>query len=157
MNSDEWETPQWLFDELNREFDFGIDLCSSWANTKCDWRIKDYLDGDSDIVGTLEAAAYDKTKSAFMNPPYSNPLPFVKKAYTDSLSCKIVCLLKCDTSTKAWGIFWDYERHCPKPGIEVRFLPKRLKFELDGIPAKNSANFPSTIVIMDRRKIKVTS
>ena len=34
--SDEWETPQWLFDELNKEFGFEIDVAASDENHKCD-------------------------------------------------------------------------------------------------------------------------
>lgn len=35
-NSDEWYTPQELFDELNNEFDFNLDPCSTDDNHKCD-------------------------------------------------------------------------------------------------------------------------
>ena len=93
-----------------------------------------------------------KHRVAFMNPPYSNPLPFVGQAYELSKTNVVVCLLKCDTSTKSWSIFWDYENHKPKEGVEIRFLPKRLKFEYKGEPGKHAANFPSVIVIMDRRR-----
>lgn len=141
--SDLWETPQWLFDELNKEFNFMYDICANDDNTKCKNWGKDYLNDD-------EIKWMD---SAFMNPPYSNPLPFVKKAYQDSIYCPIVCLIKCDTSTKTWAVFWDYTNNKPKPGIEIRFLPKRLKFERNGIPSKNCANFPSVIVVMDRRNV----
>lgn len=34
-NSDEWETPQMLFDELNSEFGFTHDVCATAQNTKC--------------------------------------------------------------------------------------------------------------------------
>ena len=34
--SDEWETPQALFDSLNKEFQFDLDPCSSHLNHKCD-------------------------------------------------------------------------------------------------------------------------
>ncbi len=139
--SDLWETPQWLFDELNREFNFDLDLCTNGDNSKCGIAVTDYFDWKIDTV----------FNTAFMNPPYSNPLPFIKKAYEDSKLCKIVALIKADTSTRTWGVFWDYETNKPKPGCEVRFLPKRLKFERGGIPSKNCANFPSAIIIMDRR------
>lgn len=33
--SDEWATPQWLFDELNNEFDFTLDACATDENHKC--------------------------------------------------------------------------------------------------------------------------
>ena len=34
-NSDEWETPQDLYDELDREFHFTLDPCCSEENRKC--------------------------------------------------------------------------------------------------------------------------
>ena len=34
-NSDEWETPQELYEELNKEFNFQIDVCASEQNHKC--------------------------------------------------------------------------------------------------------------------------
>lgn len=34
--SDDWETPQWLFDELNREFHFTLDPCADKHNHKCE-------------------------------------------------------------------------------------------------------------------------
>lgn len=34
-NSDEWATPQDLFDELDAEFHFTLDPCSTDENAKC--------------------------------------------------------------------------------------------------------------------------
>lgn len=34
--SDEWETPQDVFDALNAEFDFDLDPCATSENHKCD-------------------------------------------------------------------------------------------------------------------------
>lgn len=34
--SDEWSTPQILFDELNREFSFDLDPCCTDENHKCE-------------------------------------------------------------------------------------------------------------------------
>lgn len=36
-NNDEWETPQALFDELDREFHFNLDPCATDENHKCDY------------------------------------------------------------------------------------------------------------------------
>lgn len=33
--TDEWETPQYLYDELNREFHFDLDPCATDENHKC--------------------------------------------------------------------------------------------------------------------------
>ena len=35
-NTEELETPQELFDELNKEFHFGIDVCATHENAKCE-------------------------------------------------------------------------------------------------------------------------
>lgn len=34
-NKEDWETPQDLFDELNKEFNFTIDVCANITNNKC--------------------------------------------------------------------------------------------------------------------------
>lgn len=34
-NSDEWATPPEIFDELDREFDFNLDVCATHENHKC--------------------------------------------------------------------------------------------------------------------------
>ena len=34
--SDEWATPQSLFDELNAEFGFNLDPCATKENAKCE-------------------------------------------------------------------------------------------------------------------------
>lgn len=33
---DDWETPQWLFDDLDSEFHFTLDPCADESNHKCD-------------------------------------------------------------------------------------------------------------------------
>ncbi len=161
-----WETPQCLFDDLNKEFDFDADLCATEDNSKCYSYCKDYL---TEIIGGV----FDGSKQTFfMNPPYSNPKPFIEKAWEDSKHCKIVCLVKCDPSTRWWATFWNYEKVFireldedtdefyifdillpgPKPGCEVRFFPKRIKFD----PPKgwkgmqSGPSFASALVIMDR-------
>lgn len=144
--TDEWQTPQWLFDELNKEFNFDADACATKANTKCDKYFKD----------ALNHAYWFDTKAVFMNPPYSNPKPFIEKAWFESQLRIVVCLLKVDTSTQWWSIFWDYQRHRARPGCEIRFLPKRVKFEstsLRGLKAQNTPNFVSAVIVMDRRNI----
>lgn len=34
--SDEWATPQSFFDEVNKEFDFNLDVCATDENHKCE-------------------------------------------------------------------------------------------------------------------------
>lgn len=35
-STDNWATPQWLFDELDKTFHFTLDVCASDENHKCD-------------------------------------------------------------------------------------------------------------------------
>ena len=112
--SDQWQTPQWLFKQLNDEFHFDVDLCATKENSKCDLFMVDYL---NDIIehktnkNLYQVLLNDKI--CFMNPPYSNPKPFIEKAWEDSQYCKIVCLVKCDPSTRWWATSWNYDTRCP--------------------------------------------
>lgn len=150
-DSDEWETPKALFDQLNNRFNFRWDCCCTVENCKVQTQIRwighgyNYLKYGFDNMLSTDSWL-------FLNPPYSKPAKFIKKAYKESRSWPIVCLLKCDTSTKWWGIFYDYEKQKPRPGVTIEYFPKRLKFERNGIPS-SSANFPSCLVILDRRDI----
>jgi len=132
--SDEWETPQWLFDELDAEFEFVLDPCCTIDNKKCN------LFYSKDRSGLVKR--WHPFGPVFMNPPYGREIgKWVKKAYEESQKgCTVVCLLPGRTDTK-W--FHDY---CLKG--EIRFLKGRLKFG----NAKYSAPFPSIIVIF--REVK---
>lgn len=35
IKKDEWETPQWLFDIINKQYKFQMDCCANKKNTKC--------------------------------------------------------------------------------------------------------------------------
>lgn len=129
--STEWETPQWLFDELNKEFSFDIDVCATAANTKCERFFS--IDNDG-----LKQEWQD---TCWMNPPYGRGTidHWVKKAYESSLKgATVVCLLPARTDTKWW------HNYCQKVNYEdIRFIKGRLKFSGNG----KSAPFPSVIVI----------
>jgi len=159
MNSDDWCTPDDLFQELHKEFHFNIDLCATTHNSKCMYFCENYFDNeivcsvaDNWLVDYLEFGEEDEPIiTAFMNPPYSNPYPFLEKAWEkDSFEFKIVCLVKCDPSTKWWALFWDYKLNCPKAGCEVRFFPKRIKFHEPSGKSSTAAPFPSALIIMNR-------
>lgn len=134
-NSDEWETPQDLFNELDWEFDFKLDPCATKENAKC----PTYFTKEDDD-GLTENWAYFldyKGSAVFMNPPYGREIGlWVRKAYEEfRKGLTVVCLLPARTDTR-W--FHDY---CIKG--EIRFIKGRLKFS----GMKNSAPFPSMIVI----------
>lgn len=128
--SNEWTTPQHLFDELNQEFNFTLDPCATEENAKCSkhFAIEDdglSKDWSNDVV--------------FMNPPYGREIKkWIKKAYEESLNgATVVCLIPARTDTMYWHDF-IFDK-----ADDIRFLKGRLKFG----NGKNSAPFPSAIVV----------
>src|SRR5699024_6422738 len=128
--SNEWATPQNLFDELNDEFNFTLDPCATDENAKC----SNYF--------TIEDDGLSKDWSndvVFMNPPYGREIKkWVNKAYKESLNgATVVCLIPARTDTTYWHDFIFGKAN------DIRFLRGRLKFG----KSKNSAPFPSAIVV----------
>ena len=123
----EWETPQWLFDELNTEFSFALDVCSTYKNAKCD---RYYTIDDDGLAQEWRGVCW-------MNPPYGRTIGlWMQKAYESSLTgVTVVCLVPARTDTAWWH---DYAQHG-----ETRFIRGRLKFG----GYKNWAPFPSAIII----------
>ena len=124
--SDMWETPQDLFDKLDRQYGFTLDVCATVENRKCDYFFSKEQDGLSKVW----------TGRIWMNPPYGREIgKWVKKAYeTAKRGHTVVCLLPARTNTAWWH---DY---CLLG--EITFIRGRLKFG----GHKNSAPFPSAIV-----------
>lgn len=54
-NSDEWATPQDLFDELNKEFGFTLDACATEENHKLPFYFTKENDGLSQDWGGVES------------------------------------------------------------------------------------------------------
>ncbi len=141
--TDNWETPQAFFDELDAEFHFDLDVAATIDNRKCgmyfgpDHLCREYRDG-------LTAAWGGR---CFMNPPYSRGLQgkFIAKAAQERLRGVLtVALLPARTDTKAFHAHtYDASKWQAREGVEIRLLPGRLKFG----GATNSAPFPSMIVI----------
>ncbi len=133
--TDMWETPQNLFDELNAKHHFTLDVCATAENAKCHHYFSPEVDGLSKDW---------KDNICWMNPPYGREIgKWVKKAWESShidwqhKGATVVCLLPARTDTAWWH---DY---CIKG--EITFIRGRLKFG----GHKNSAPFPSAIVIFN--------
>lgn len=127
--SDEWETPQDLFDTLNEEFHFDLDPCATVQNRKC-W---DYITAHQDGLKADWGGC-----RVYCNPPYSHVSEWVEKCYREGHKdhTLVVVLLPARTGTR-W--FHDYVQH----RAEVRFIRGRLRFG----ESKNSAPFDSMLVI----------
>jgi phage N-6-adenine-methyltransferase len=138
-NSDVWGTPQNLFDKLDKEFSFTIDVCASSHNAKC----ANYFDEKTNGL------AQKWTGSCYMNPPYSNNAAWLKKAYEEVESGNadsIVVLIPARPDTK---YFHDY---CMKAD-EIRFIKGRLKFTDEKGNERGTAPFPSMLVIFRKNRL----
>ena len=135
-NKQNWETPQGLFDKLNSEFNFDLDAAASDENHKCE----NYFTEEQNAL----EQDWSKYKSIFINPPYDSKLQteFLKKAYETNKTYgnNIVLLIPARTDTARWH---DYIFN----KADIRFLRGRIKFEVDGVPHKDPAPFPSAIII----------
>ena len=129
----EWATPQWLFDELDKEFRFDLDVCATAENAKTSF----FLNKQSDALESEDWYRHC-AKSIWMNPPYGRGISeWIKRAYLTSLKgTTVVCLLPARPDTRWWH---DYVMKAK----EIRFIKGRLKFG----GAKNSAPFPSCVVV----------
>jgi phage N-6-adenine-methyltransferase len=129
--SDEWGTPQKLFEELNKEFNFNLDVCASQHNTKCD----KYFTLEDD------ALKQDWKGRIFCNPPYSKVKEFLQKAERERGNYEIICFLTFANTDTNW--FHDY---CLGKA-EIRFIKGRLKFTSEINKKGNSAMRPSILII----------
>ena len=144
--SDEWATPQDLFDELNAIFLFDVDLASTAENAKVPSFYTKEMDSLS-ISWSGDTARKDGPACGWLNPPYSRGLcaKFIVKAAEERRQGFLtVMLLPARTDTKAFHMhIYNAMTGQPRPGVEIRFLPGRLKFG----GSANSAPFPSMIVV----------
>lgn len=122
--SDQWATPSHVYEALNKEFNFNFDPCPLNA------------------APSFDGLAAEWGSTTFVNPPYSKIAAWCEKAYNEALKGKtVVMLIPSRTDTKYW------HEYIMKAN-EIRFLRGRLKFG----NAKNSAPFPSCIVVFRGRR-----
>ena len=136
-----WETPQNLFDKLDKEFNFTLDVCATDETAKCN---NYFTPKENGLIQEWRG-------NCWMNPPYGREIGiWIKKAWEESKKgAKVVCLIPARTDTKYWHEYiFTY-------AAEIRFIKGRIKFG----NSKNSAPFPSALVIFDKEVInqKVTT
>lgn len=132
MNN-EWSTPQYVFDELNKEFNFNLDVCASDWNAKCE---KYYTKEDDGLKKPWFGTCW-------MNPPYGKEInKWIRRAYEVSFyNVTTVCLIPSRTDA---NYFHDY---CLKG--EIRFIRGRIHFvDINGKSGRPS--FGSIIVIFNK-------
>ena len=113
----DWSTPQSLFDALDGEFGFTVDLAAHDLNHKC----AIYLGQSQD------AMKQEWLGTGWLNPPYGDSgyrmEKWVRKAQAESAQhgSTIVMLIPARTNTKWW-------HECCMSAAEIRFVCGRPKF-----------------------------
>lgn len=104
-NSDDWETPEWLYKKLDAEFHFDFDPCPLHAN--------------------FDGLKVEWGKSNFVNPPYNrfDKPKFIQKAFDEWRKGK-TCVLLIPSAT---GTVQFHDLIIPN--AEVRFLRGRVAFK----------------------------
>lgn len=109
---DLWRTPPALFASLDAEFCFQLDAAAAPHNALC----RKFITAEQNTLETSWADYLNVPGYVWMNPPYSDITPFVKKAATESANqIGTVMLVPADTS-----VGWFKE--AIQTASEVRFI-----------------------------------
>lgn len=139
----EWTTPQDLFDRCNKRWGpFTLDAAATHENHLVSSYMRKGPEG-----GALISDWFGRV---WCNPPYGREIgKWVKRAH-DQVEAgnaeRVVMLLPARTDTRWWQ---RYIYSVTEMRPEVYFLKGRLKFG-GGNGSKNSAPFPSAIVVFER-------
>lgn len=132
---DLWQTPKFVFDYYNKRFNLRMDVAASDNNKLCDmWMTKDdnALNTSWSVWGN------------WCNPPYSDIMPWVKKAIKEmGRGCLTVMLIPADTSVKWFKAAFE---NC----TECHFISGRLSFiNAETQKPVNGNNKGSVVFIFD--------
>jgi phage N-6-adenine-methyltransferase len=128
-----WSTPQALFDKLDAEFNFTVDVCANEQNRKCATYFSPKVDGLKQNWGS---GRY------WMNPPYGREISaWMRKAHESALSGAVVVALVPNHTNAPW--WHDYVMKAD----EIRFIRKKLSFT----GAKKGVPFWGSVIVFFRR------
>lgn len=135
--SDQWETPEDLFDAINNEYGFTLDVAATAWNNKL-----------SNFYNELNnSLVQDWIGTVWLNPPYSrgNINAFMRKAlneFKNGNAKAVVALVRLDPSANWFTQFVHGQAH------EIRMFPRRVKF----VGASSGYPFPCCLVVYDESK-----
>lgn len=136
--SDNWQTPPNLAAVLQAEFKFDVEVCAAEGNRAIPKIPYMGLDNGMDA---LKVDWGNPGDMCYCNPPYSMLKPFIMRAMDQyKKGREIVMLVPAYTDTQVW---WDVV----SVACDVRFLKGRLRFWDQGKPGKDTARFPSALLV----------
>jgi phage N-6-adenine-methyltransferase len=141
-NSNEWATPQDLFDALNTEFNFGLDVAASSLNHKTPAY---YTEQDNALAQSWRG----QKGAVWCNPPYGRDIGnWVRKAFDSSRDGKTTVVLTFARTDTKWWHEWAMQAD------EIRFIQGRVHFvRPDG--TSGPAPAPSAVLVYYGRAARI--
>lgn len=140
--SDEWGTPDSVFNPLNDEFHFTLDAAANYLNNRVGKYYGFHRDCFFDALKQIPSG-----ERIWLNPPYSRIKDFMEWIANNRANNTWVVLLPARTDTKWFHSWcWDQDKHQARYHSQLRFYKGRIKFT-GGTPGGNSAPFPSMLWI----------
>lgn len=138
--TDEWSTPQKLFEELTDGYSIGLDVCATKENAKA----KNFFTREQNGLLHDWLDHVLPGEAVWMNPPYGREIGrWVYKAHFEAKNgLTIIALLPARTDTAWWHEYIQPIFDNRWPG-SIKFLKGRVKFG----DSKNAAPFSSVCVI----------
>jgi len=121
---DNWRTPPWLLEIIFPPWVDYFDPCPG---------------NPEGLRGFEGLGAWPTDRPCFLNPPYSDPGPWLRRAMKHP--GPVVCLVRSDHSTEWWQRY--------SPAFRVVRIGQRLRFLNGDGTEENSANFPSELWFKD--------
>lgn len=139
--SDLYQTPPWLVDRLNGEFEFALDIAADTDNSVAPGHLggpcsaQSYPEYDCNCGLCMRPNWLEGSDSIFCNPPYSDVLPWVKRCRELGMDHPVVLLLHLDPTTEWFRELLDGSTgHRP---AELRIPKRRVSFvHPEGCPCR---------------------
>lgn len=140
--NDEFQTPEWLFNILNKRFSFTVDAASTQENKKTEKRFNN---------GLTESWSDHRV---FCNPPFSQKKEWIKKADQEiSRGGCDICVMILPTNSMSSSFWHDYI--IGKYHYDI--IKKRVQF-IDPDTGKQASGADSgTTIVYFMKKIEVTN
>ena len=145
-HSDNFNTPDHIFGQLNNVFNFTIDVACTSKNQKCP-----------------EGFCFDKGEDgfdypwgrerAFCNPPFSQKKKWIEKAINEVEFCGCsVCVMILPLNCMSTSFFYDL---VIKRGYRYEILKGRIQFLDDKTKKPAKGNNSGTVIVYFTKKIRV--
>jgi len=146
---DSWATPDYIFDPLDHEFGFTIDVCATKDNAK----IQNWIELPNNALELCWRYGDDNNNwdqcVAWCNPPYSDVAPWIAKAI-EQARCNNVTTVMLTNYIVDCAYFHEHLPHIE----EIRLALTRIQFEPPESVESSSNSKPQQLTIITPESAK---